>query len=228
MIVQVKNLKKIYRSRISTEALRGVSFEVEEGEFVAIMGRSGSGKSTLLHQLGLLDIPTAGEIIINGVNVLKLSDHQKAYFRLKKLGYVFQEYALLPEFTALESVYLSLMVQGIGKKDYIKKATEVLKEVGLKERIHHLPHELSGGEQQRVAVARAIVNSPKILFADEPCANLDSESSETILKLFKKLNKELGQTIIMVTHEPEDKKHVEQIIWLKDGLIEKIEKNHFF
>jgi len=228
MIVQVKNLKKIYRSRVSTEALKGVSFEVEEGEFVAIMGRSGSGKSTLLHQLGLLDIPTGGEIIINGVDVLKLSAHQKAYFRLKKLGYVFQEYALLPEFTALESVYLSLMVQGIGKKDYIKKATEVLKEVGLKERIHHLPHELSGGEQQRVAVARAIVNNPKILFADEPCANLDSESSETILKLFKKLNKELGQTIIMVTHEPEDKKYVERIIWLKDGLIEKIEKNHFF
>jgi len=228
MIVQVKNLKKIYRSRVSTEALKGVSFEVEEGEFVAIMGRSGSGKSTLLHQLGLLDIPTGGEIIINGVDVLKLSAHQKAYFRLKKLGYVFQEYALLPEFTALESVYLSLMVQGIGKKDYIKKATEVLKEVGLKERIHHLPHELSGGEQQRVAVARAIVNNPKILFADEPYANLDSESSETILKLFKKLNKELGQTIIMVTHEPEDKKYVERIIWLKDGLIEKIEKNHFF
>lgn len=130
----------------------------------------------------------------------------------------------MPEFTALESVYLPLMARGIEKKEYVKRAADVLEKVGLKERIHHLPRELSGGEQQRVAVARAIVNNPKILFADEPCANLDSESSEVILQLFQKLNRELGQTIVMVTHEPEDKKYVERVIWFKDGLIEKEEK----
>ena len=216
-------MKRSYEGRVLVHALKGVSFEVKREEFVAIMGRSGSGKSTLLHQLGLLDTPTAGEIIIDGVDVIRLSDHEKTSFRLRNLGYVFQEYALIPELTALEAVYLPLMMQCVGRKEYIKKASDVLEKVGLKERLHHLPHELSGGEQQRVAVARAIVNNPKILFADEPCANLDSESSETILELLKNLNKELGQTIVMVTHEPEDRKYVERVIWLKDGSIEKEE-----
>jgi len=223
MMIQVKNLKRTYQGKVLVEALKGVSFEVKKGEFMAIMGRSGSGKSTLLHQLGLLDTPTAGEIIIDGVDVLKLSDHRKTSFRLKELGYVFQEYALLPEFTALEAVSLPLMMQGVRRREYIRKAADVLERVGLKERLRHLPRELSGGEQQRVAVARAIVSNPKILYADEPCANLDSESSETILELLKNLNRELGQTIVMVTHEPEDKKYVERVIWLKDGLIEKEE-----
>jgi len=223
MMIQVKNLKRTYQGKVLVEALKGVSFEVRKGEFMAIMGRSGSGKSTLLHQLGLLDTPTAGEIIIDGVDVLKLSDHRKTSFRLKELGYVFQEYALLPEFTALEAVSLPLMMQGVRRREYIRKAADVLERVGLKERLRHLPRELSGGEQQRVAVARAIVSNPKILYADEPCANLDSESSETILELLKNLNRELGQTIVMVTHEPEDKKYVERVIWLKDGLIEKEE-----
>ena len=223
MMIQVKNLKRTYQGKVLVEALKGVSFEVKKGEFMAIMGRSGSGKSTLLHQLGLLDTPTAGEIIIDGVDVLKLSDHKKTSFRLKELGYVFQEYALLPEFTALEAVSLPLMMQGVRRREYIRKAADVLERVGLKERLRHLPRELSGGEQQRVAVARAIVSNPKILYADEPCANLDSESSETILELLKNLNRELGQTIVMVTHEPEDEKYVERVIWLKDGLIEKEE-----
>ena len=221
MIIKIKNLKRVYEGRVPTQALKGVDIEIEKGEFVAIMGRSGSGKSTLLHQLGLLDDPTFGEIIIDGVDVLGLTSRQQTHFRLTKLGYVFQEYALLPELTALESVYLPLMKQGIKKVEYIKRATDVLAKVGLEERLHHLPRELSGGEQQRVAIARAIVNNPKILFADEPCANLDSESSETVLKLFQKLNKELGQTIVMVTHEPEDKKYVERVISLKDGLIDR-------
>jgi len=219
MMIQVKNLKRTYQGKVLVEALKGVSFEVRKREFIAIMGRSGSGKSTLLHQLGLLDTPTAGKIIIDGVDVLKLSDHKKTSFRLKELGYVFQEYALLPEFTALEAVSLPLMMQGVRRREYIRKAADVLERVGLKERLRHLPRELSGGEQQRVAVARAIVSNPKILYADEPCANLDSESSETILELLKKLNKDLGQTIVMVTHEPEDEKYVERVIWLKDGLI---------
>ena len=219
MIIEVKKLKKTYEAKVPTQALRGVSFKVKKGEFVALMGRSGSGKSTLLHQMGLLDIPSSGEIIINGINVVNFTEKQKTEFRLKKLGYVFQSYALLSELTALESVYLPLMLSGMSKPQYIKKAKEMLKKVGLAERIYHLPKEMSGGEQQRVAIARALVNDPAILFADEPTANLDSESSETILELFKKLNKEIGQTIIMVTHEPDDRKHVNRVIWLKDGMI---------
>ncbi len=220
MIIEVKKLKKTYEGRVPTHALKGVSFGIKKGEFVALMGRSGSGKSTLLHQLGLLDVPTSGEIIMDGGNLLSLSENQKSEFRLKKLGYVFQSYALLPELTALESVYLPLMVSGIGKKEYLKKSSEMLSKVGLADRLHHLPKEMSGGEQQRVAIARALVNNPIILFADEPTANLDTESSQVILELFKKLNKEIGQTIIMVTHEPDDKKYVDRVIWLKDGIIQ--------
>jgi len=219
MIIKIKKLKKTYEGKVPTYALKEISFGVKKGEFIALMGRSGSGKSTLLHQLGLLDAPTAGEIIIDGTNIVSFTEKQKSEFRLKKLGYVFQSYALLPELNALESVYLPLMLSGISKDQYIKKATKMLEKVGLAERIYHLPKEMSGGEQQRVAIARALVNDPAILFADEPTANLDSESSETILKLFKKLNKEIGQTIIMVTHEPDDKKHVDRVIWLKDGVI---------
>ena len=218
-MITVKKLTKTYGGRIPTHALKGVSFEIEEGEFVAIMGRSGCGKSTMLHQLGLLDNPTSGEIVIDGEDIIALSEKEKTIFRLEKLGYVFQEYALLPEFTALESVYLPLMLVGEDKEKYIARAEEVLAQVGLDDRIHHLPKEMSGGEQQRVAIARSLVNRPKILFADEPCANLDSESSETVLKLFQKLNKEYGQTIIMVTHEPEDEKYVNRVIRMKDGEI---------
>ncbi len=221
MIIEVKNLKKTYEGVVPTYALKNINFGVEKGEFLALMGRSGSGKSTLLHQLGLLDTPTAGEIIVDGVNLMSFTEKQKAEFRLKKLGYVFQSYALLPELTALESVYLPLMLSGVPKKEYIKKATEMLTKVGLAKRLNHLPKEMSGGEQQRVAIARALVNDPVILFADEPTANLDSESSLTVLKLFRELNKTIGQTIIMVTHEPDDRKYVDRVIWLKDGVIEK-------
>lgn len=222
-MILVKDLTKTYGGDVPTQALKGVSFEIIKGEFIAIMGRSGSGKSTLLHQLGLLDVPTSGEITINNKNVLSFSEKEKTLFRLNELGYVFQEYALLPELTALETVCLPLMMRGIKKGEYSKKASDVLEKVGLKDRLDHLPHELSGGEQQRVAIARAIVNDPKILFADEPCANLDSESSETILKLLENFNKEFGQTIVMVTHENEDRKYVDRVIWLKDGLMEKEE-----
>ena len=220
MIIEVKNLKKTYGGKVPTHALKDINFGIEKGEFVALMGRSGSGKSTLLHQLGLLDSPTAGEIIMDGTNLVSFSEKEKSEFRLKKLGYVFQAYALLPELTALESVYLPLMLLGWEKKKYIKKATEMLDKVGLADRLHHLPKEMSGGEQQRVAIARALVNNPAILFADEPTANLDTESSSVILELFRELNKEIGQTIIMVTHEPDDKRYVDRVIWLKDGVIQ--------
>lgn len=221
MIIEVKNLKKTYEGKVPTHALKNINFGIEKGEFVALMGRSGSGKSTLLHQIGLLDTPTEGEIIMDGNNLVSLSPNEKSDFRLKKLGYVFQSYALLPELTALESVYLPLMLLGQKKKAYEQKATEMLEKVGLADRLHHLPKELSGGEQQRVAIARALVNDPMILFADEPTANLDSESSRIVLELFRKLNKEIGQTIVMVTHEPDDKKYVDRVVWLKDGVIQK-------
>ena len=187
------------------------------------MGRSGSGKSTLLHQLSLIDTPTGGSISIDGADVLKLTDTQKTSYRLNELGYVFQEYALIVELTALENVYLPAMALGTDREAYIKRATELLGVVGLGERLHHYPHELSGGEQQRVAIARSLINSPKVLFADEPSANLDTASARAVLELFQRLNRELKQTIVMITHEEDDRRYVHRIIWLKDGVIEKIE-----
>ncbi len=217
-IVEIRNLTRIYRlGEVEVRALNNVSLEVRRGEFAAIMGKSGSGKSTLLHQLGLLDTPTSGEIIIDGRNVLKLSDSQKAKFRLERFGYVFQEYAILPELTAIENVYLPAMALGRKKEEYMKAGKEVLEQVGLGDRLHHRPRELSGGEQQRVAIARALINKPDILFADEPTANLDSASSIQVLELFQKLNREIRLTIWMVTHDPEDRKYVDRVIWLKDG-----------
>jgi len=223
--IRVKNLKKIYPGKVPTHALQGISFEITEGEFVAIMGKSGSGKSTMLHQLGLLDSPTEGEIIIDDVDISKLSDRDKTLFRLQRLGYVFQEYALIFELTALENVLLPAFALNGSRQSYKERAIEMLNRVGLKERVDHRPNELSGGEQQRVAIARALINNPKILFADEPTANLDTNSSREILELFKKLNKEMGQTIVLVTHEPDDRKYVDRVIWIKDGLLEREEKN---
>jgi len=222
-MIEVKDLERIYTmGKVQVQALKGVSFDVKKGEFLAIMGASGSGKSTLLHQLGLLDTPTAGKIIIDKINALKLSDREKTLFRLNHLGYVFQEYAILPELTAVENVYLPAMMRGQRKELYLKSSIDILETVGLGNRLHHLPRELSGGEQQRVAIARAIVNKPKILFADEPCANLDSESSKQILELFKTLNDDLDQTIVMITHEDWHTKYVDRVIYMKDGLVEKM------
>lgn len=216
-MIKVKNLIKTYPGDVPTQALKGVTLEIAEGEFVALMGRSGSGKSTLLHQLGLLDTPTSGDVLVNGVDVLKLSDTERTRFRLQHLGYVFQEYALIVEFTALENVYFPAMA--FGDTSAKKRAEHLLDLVGLGDRMSHYPNEMSGGEQQRVAIARSLINNPKVLFADEPTANLDTVSSEVVFKLFQKLNKELKQTILLVTHEPEDKKYVDRVIWLKDGLI---------
>jgi putative ABC transport system ATP-binding protein len=219
-MIKVNNLHKIYnKGQNATHALKGVSLEVESGEFVAIMGRSGSGKSTLLHLLGLLDSPTGGDIFIDDKNVLKLSDEEKTQFRLSQLGYVFQEFSLISEMTILENVYIPAVCLG-GKDNYRERAKDMLNTVGLGERLSHYPNEVSGGEQQRVAIARALINQPKILYADEPTASLDASSAGIVLDLFKKLNRELNQTIVMVTHEPEDKKYVDRVIWLKDGLLE--------
>jgi putative ABC transport system ATP-binding protein len=222
--IQAKDLVRTYDGKVPTYALKGATFDAEQGECIAIMGRSGSGKSTLLHQLSLLDTPTSGALFLNGVDVLALPEKEKADFRLKHLGYIFQEYALIVELSALENVYLPAMALGKSIAQYKARARELLALVGLGERLDHYPHELSGGEQQRVAIARALINEPKILFADEPTANLDTVSATTVLELFAKLNKDLKQTIIMVTHEPDDKKYVERIVWLEDGLIDKVEK----
>ena len=221
-MIKVKSLQKIYgRGDAAVHALKGIDMQVKTGEFIAIMGRSGSGKSTLLHLLGLLDMPNSGEIYIDDMDVLKLSEPQRAGFRLQKLGYVFQEYSLLDELTILENVCLPAMCSGIRDNGGSRKrAEEILDNVGLEGRLNHYPHETSGGEQQRVAIARALINKPKILFADEPTASLDAASARVVLDLFKKLNRELGQTIVMVTHEQEDRKYVDRVIWLSDGSIE--------
>jgi putative ABC transport system ATP-binding protein len=218
-MIEVKNLKKSFQDgEKTTEVLKGIDFMAGSGDFIAIMGRSGAGKSTLLYQMSLLDEPTAGEIFIDGKNVLALSTAERTSFRLSQLGYVFQDYALLPEMSALENVALPLLMQNISEKKAYEKAKEHLTLVGLGERLNNLPSQLSGGEQQRVSIARAIAHEPKILFADEPTANLDNESSRIIMDIFKKLHSE-GQTIIMVTHEVEYSKYAERIIHLDNGQI---------
>ncbi len=225
MIIESDKLTRTYPGKVPTRALRGVSLEIQEGEFIAIMGKSGSGKSTLLHQLGLLDRPTSGTLRINDQDVISLDEHERTHFRLLNIGYIFQEYAVLNELTALENVSLPLRVHGAHEiKNASLFAAELLGRVGLEHRLHHYPNELSGGEQQRVAIARALANKPRILLADEPCANLDTASSETVLELLSELNKQYGQTIVMISHEPEDREWVSRIIWLKDGELERIEK----
>lgn len=199
-------------------ALNNIDLTLKEGEFLAITGRSGSGKSTLLYQLGLLDRPTSGEIHMNNKNVLKLSEDERTNFRLKELGYVFQDYAVLPALTALENTMLPLLMLGYDYVHAQKKAIHALTRVGLADKLVNYPSQLSGGQQQRVAIARAIAHEPKILFADEPTANLDSETSEVILGVFIDLHKE-GQTIVMVTHEKDYAALTDRIIELSDGKV---------
>ncbi len=220
-IIRTENLERVYISgAVKTYALVDISLEIKESEFVAIMGKSGSGKSTLLHQLGLLDKPTKGSINIDGHDVINISEKERTRFRLDELGYVFQSYNLIPELTAIENVYITPMARNLKKEEYENVAEEILTAVGLGDRMHHYPSELSGGQQQRVSIARALVNKPKILFADEPTANLDSASSEDVINLFRKFNQEIGQTIVMVTHELEEGEKADRIIWVKDGLLD--------
>jgi putative ABC transport system ATP-binding protein len=217
-MLEVRNLTKIYGiGVVEVRALDGVSFTVATGDMVCIMGKSGSGKSTLLRQLGLLDRPTSGEILLDNEVVTKLSDDSRATLRLKHLGYVFQEYALLAELTAHENVYLPGMMLGEKGVDFRKRASELLGLVGLGRRIRHYPKELSGGEQQRVAIARALVNNPRIIFADEPCANLDTISSKKVMETLVSLNQDMKVTIIFVSHDPDDKRYARDLIVLSDG-----------
>lgn len=218
-MIKVKGLVKTYiDGDKETQVLKGLDFVANDGEFIAIMGRSGAGKSTFLYQMSLLDEPTSGEIIINNVDTHNLTLDGKTAFRLKNLGYVFQDYALLPDLTAVENIALPLLMQGVEREEAYRIGEESLQKFNLGHRINNLPSQLSGGEQQRVSVARAIAHKPRILFADEPTANLDNASSETVMKLFKELNK-AGQTIIMVTHEEEYAKMADKIVTLDDGRI---------
>jgi len=217
-MIEARDLVRTYTmGKVQVHALRGVSLRIGRGEFVGVTGPSGSGKSTLLHLLGLLDRPTGGAIAIDGVDTGSLTDEQRALFRLTRLGYVFQEYALVPELTVFENVMLPFMVRNDPPAASEEKVREILGIIGLSERTDHLQSELSGGEQQRVAVARAVAGKPSILFADEPCANLDSENSRIILDLFAEINREMDQTIVMVSHEEWHTRYFDRIIALRDG-----------
>jgi putative ABC transport system ATP-binding protein len=203
VIIRCSNLTKTFKDGDKeTKVLKGVNIEIKRGEFVAIMGRSGAGKSTCMYQLSLLDHPSGGSIVIEGRNTEKLSAAERSDFRLYELGYVFQDYSLIPELSALENVAVPLMQQGLPFGEAKERAKLALNSVGLDHRLDNLPSEMSGGEQQRTAVARAIAHGPKILFADEPTANLDLENSARVIEIFKKLNSE-GLTIVMVTQEDE-------------------------
>lgn len=218
-MIQTKNLIKTFvDGDKQTTVLKGIDFRAESGEFIAIMGRSGAGKSTFMYQMSLLDEPTDGEIVIDDRSTKAMTQDEKGRFRLSELGYVFQDYALLPDLTAVENVALPLLMMNIPKSDAYTIATKSLERIGLGSKINNLPSQLSGGEQQRVSISRAVAHKPKILFADEPTANLDHESSNRVMEIFKELHKE-GQTIIMVTHEEEYGKMAERIVRLDDGRI---------
>lgn len=219
-MINVKNLKRYYTTeKVVTKALNGVSFNIKKGEFIAVMGASGSGKTTMLRILGLLDKPTGGNYTINNLDVVDLPEEERSYYRLTQLGYVFQDYALINEMSAIENVYILSLMEGKSKKESVSTAKEALRRVGLGDKLNRIPDQLSGGEKQRVAVARAISRKPSILFADEPCANLDTHTSGQVLEVLKALNKKYRQTIVMVTHEKWHTKYVSRLITLKDGKI---------
>jgi putative ABC transport system ATP-binding protein len=219
-IIRVNDVTKHYALGNQTvEALRGITFEINKGEFIAIMGPSGSGKSTLMNIIGCLDTPTSGQYYLNDQEVSTMDADALAGIRNKEIGFVFQNFHLLARNSALDNVMLPLKYAGVEKQVQIKRAKSALEQVGLEERMEHQPSELSGGQQQRVAIARALVNNPSILFADEPTGNLDSQTGHDVMKLFHNLH-EAGQTIILITHENEVAAEAERTIFIKDGLIE--------
>jgi putative ABC transport system ATP-binding protein len=219
-VLETKSVTKEYRmGEVSVKALDGVDFDVQKGEFVAIMGPSGSGKSTLLHLLGGLDSPTSGEVILSGQRLASLSDDAITRFRRQKVGFIFQFYNLLPTLTAAENVALPLLIDGQAAANHQQRIEELLSLVGLGDRAAHRPDQLSGGQQQRVAIARAFVNAPEIVLADEPTGNLDSRSGTAILDLLRKTCRELDATIAMVTHDPRAASYASRIVFLKDGRV---------
>ncbi len=217
-VVKCENLWKIYHTgRVEVPALRGVNFEVFEGEFIAIMGPSGCGKSTLLYVLGGLTPPTSGVVLVDGNDLSEMSDAERTLLRRRKIGFVFQRFNLLPTLSARGNIVLAQQIQGDGFDPHRFDVTINL--LGLRDRLNHRPGELSGGEQQRVAIARAVITEPKLLLADEPTGNLDTQNSETVLRMIKELNHELRQTIILITHNPEAAVHADRVVHMRDGQV---------
>lgn len=218
-IISVHDIQKTYhQGDVRVPALRGVSLEITDRDFLVITGRNGSGKSTLLRQLGLLDTPDKGEIKLNDIEVTSLSEKRRSRLRLERLGYIFQEYALIAELSALENVILPAMMLG-STPECRERGIALLEKVGLSQKMHHVPRQLSGGEQQKVAIARALINTPTVLFADEPTANLDTVAAKEVLRLFKHFNNVDGTTIVMITHEPDEEMYATKKIILSDGTL---------
>lgn len=216
MLITCKNITKSYQD---LKVLKGIDFEVKAGEIVSIVGASGAGKSTLLHILGTLDNPDTGELFLDGENILTLKGNKLALFRNRNIGFVFQFHNLLPEFTALENVCMPAYLAGKSPKETEKRATELLEILGIAQRSKHLPSEMSGGEQQRTAIARALINSPKVVFADEPSGNLDSKNSQELHQLFLQLRQQFNQTFVIVTHNKELAEMSDRKVEMRDGMI---------
>lgn len=217
-VISLKNISKVYEGPPPVKAVDNISLDIKEGDLVSIVGQSGSGKSTLLNMIGLLDSLTEGAIEIEGQDVSVMSDNELSKFRGEKIGFIFQSFFLLPGLTAQENVAEGLLYQGIKREERLKRAKKVLQDVGLGERLEHLPKELSGGEQQRVAVARALVQNPAFVLADEPTGNLDKQSGDNILSILKELNKQ-GKTIIMITHNQDHARKFKKVVKLVDGRV---------
>jgi len=219
IVIELQNVRKIYEAGVSkVYALNGVTMSVEKGDFVAIMGPSGSGKSTLLNLIGCLDRPTEGRVIINGVDTANLSDKQLTELRRDTIGFIFQQYNLIPTLTAFENVELPMIFKGVAKSEREKRAKELLSLVGLEEEMHRRPMELSGGQQQRVAIARALANEPSILLCDEPTGNLDTRSGKAVMEIISKLNRE-GVTVVVVTHDPAIAAFAKRVVRIVDGVL---------
>lgn len=224
-IIELRDVWKEYvmGKEVVVKALRGVNLGIKRGDYVSILGPSGSGKSTLLHMLGLLDVPTKGEVVIDGIKTSSMSDDERAYVRGHKIGFVFQTFNLIPSLSALENVALPLMIDGVPLDKRLARAEELLRQLGMGNRIHHKPMELSGGQRQRVAIARALVQDPPIILADEPTGNLDSKTGDEVVKIFDELNKR-GKTLVIVTHDSYVAKHAKRILHIRDGNIVKVKE----
>ena len=219
-VTRVNNATRVFKiGEVETKALRGVNLSINDGEFTALVGPSGSGKTTLLQLIGLLDKPTTGSVVINGQEATNLNRNQRADLRKNAIGFVFQFFALIPTLTAYENVEMPLLLNGTKPAERKKRVNEMLEAVGLADRAHHRPDQLSGGQQQRVAVARALATNPKLILADEPTANLDTENGKQVMDIMEKLNKETGVTFVFATHDPRVIKYAKRVVTLRDGLI---------
>ncbi|MBT4805429.1 ABC transporter ATP-binding protein [Candidatus Woesearchaeota archaeon] len=226
-IIELKKVwKTYYMGQVSLDVLKGIDLKINKGEFVVIVGPSGSGKSTMMNQVGVLDVPTSGSIYLNGIDISTLSESDLAQLRGKTIGFVFQQFNLIPTLTALENVTLPTIFQNVSEKERLEMAEKLLRMVDLGERMHHKPNELSGGQQQRVAIARSLVNDPEIILADEPTGNLDSKSGQQVMDFLAKLHTQKHKTIILVTHDLELVRYAQKVVYLKDGEVVRIKHGH--